>query len=57
MTVYDAMISENTWWVNSWTTRHIARNRDLFVEIKEKIVGEHIVYIGNHQPYMLGFMP
>jgi hypothetical protein len=29
-------------------TRHIARNRELFVDLKEKQLGEHRVYMGNN---------
>jgi hypothetical protein len=29
-------------------TRHIVRNRELFVDLKEKQLGEHRVYMGNN---------
>jgi hypothetical protein len=34
--------------MDSASTRHIARGRGIFVDFKEKTVGEHKVYIGNN---------
>uniref|UniRef100_A0A2N9EP82 Integrase catalytic domain-containing protein n=1 Tax=Fagus sylvatica TaxID=28930 RepID=A0A2N9EP82_FAGSY len=51
MTITEALIIESSptsWWVDSAATRHIARNRELFVDLKEKQLGEHRVYMGNN---------
>uniref|UniRef100_A0A2N9IAJ8 Retrovirus-related Pol polyprotein from transposon TNT 1-94-like beta-barrel domain-containing protein n=1 Tax=Fagus sylvatica TaxID=28930 RepID=A0A2N9IAJ8_FAGSY len=52
MTITEALVIESpptSWWVDSTaTTRHIARNRELFVDLKEKQLGEHRVYMGNN---------
>uniref|UniRef100_A0A2N9FK26 CCHC-type domain-containing protein n=1 Tax=Fagus sylvatica TaxID=28930 RepID=A0A2N9FK26_FAGSY len=51
MTITEALVIESpptSWWVDSAATRHIARNRELFVDLKEKQLGEHIVYMGNN---------
>jgi hypothetical protein len=48
-TISEAMVvepSSNSWWVGSAATRHIARDKGLFVEIQEKQLGEHRVYMG-----------
>uniref|UniRef100_A0A2N9GQ88 Reverse transcriptase Ty1/copia-type domain-containing protein n=1 Tax=Fagus sylvatica TaxID=28930 RepID=A0A2N9GQ88_FAGSY len=39
MTITEALVIESpptSWWVDSAATRHIARNRELFVDLKEK---------------------
>uniref|UniRef100_A0A2N9F2S2 CCHC-type domain-containing protein n=1 Tax=Fagus sylvatica TaxID=28930 RepID=A0A2N9F2S2_FAGSY len=51
MTITEALVIESpptSWWVDSAVTRHIARNRELFVDLKEKQLGEHRVYMGNN---------
>uniref|UniRef100_A0A2N9EKJ9 CCHC-type domain-containing protein n=1 Tax=Fagus sylvatica TaxID=28930 RepID=A0A2N9EKJ9_FAGSY len=51
MTITEALVIESpptSWWVDSAATRHIARNRELFVDLKEKQLGEHRVYMGNN---------
>ena len=51
MTITEALVIESpltSWWVDSAATRHIARNRELFVDLKEKQLGEHKLYMGNH---------
>ena len=51
MTIIEALVIESpstSWWVDSTTTRYIARNRELFVDLKEKQLGEHRVYMGNN---------
>uniref|UniRef100_A0A2N9HJG1 Reverse transcriptase Ty1/copia-type domain-containing protein n=1 Tax=Fagus sylvatica TaxID=28930 RepID=A0A2N9HJG1_FAGSY len=51
MTITEALVIESpptSWWVDSAATRHIARNRELFVDLKEKQLGEHKVYMGNN---------
>uniref|UniRef100_A0A2N9F1D3 CCHC-type domain-containing protein n=1 Tax=Fagus sylvatica TaxID=28930 RepID=A0A2N9F1D3_FAGSY len=51
MTISEALVIESpptSWWVDSAATRHIARNRELFVDLKEKQLGEHRVYMGNN---------
>ena len=50
MTIIEAMFIKSpptSWWLDSATIRHIARNRELFVDLKEKQLGEHRVYMGN----------
>ena len=58
MTITEAMMVESTsssWWIDLATTRHIIRSREFFVNSKEKVVGEHKVYIGNNAySYVLG---
>uniref|UniRef100_A0A2N9GSY4 CCHC-type domain-containing protein n=1 Tax=Fagus sylvatica TaxID=28930 RepID=A0A2N9GSY4_FAGSY len=51
MTITEALVIESpptSWWVDSAATRHIARNHELFVDLKEKQLGEHRVYMGNN---------
>ncbi len=51
MTITEALVTESpstSWWVDSAATRHIARNRELFVDLKEKQLDEHRVYMGNN---------
>uniref|UniRef100_A0A2N9IS84 Retrovirus-related Pol polyprotein from transposon TNT 1-94-like beta-barrel domain-containing protein n=1 Tax=Fagus sylvatica TaxID=28930 RepID=A0A2N9IS84_FAGSY len=51
MIITKALVIESpstSWWVDSAATRHIARNRELFVDFKEKQLGEHRVYMGNN---------
>ena len=51
MTIIEALVIESpltSWCVDSATTRHIARNRELFVDLKEKQLGEHREYMGNN---------
>jgi hypothetical protein len=51
MTVTEVMMAElttNSWWIDSAATRHITRDREFFVDFKEKAVGEHKVYMGNN---------
>ena len=51
MTITEALVIEyppTSWWVDSAATRHIARNRELFVDFKEKQLGEHRVYMENN---------
>ena len=51
MTITEALVIESPptfWWVDSATTRHIARNRELLVDLKEKQLGKHIVYMGKN---------
>uniref|UniRef100_A0A2N9FQW6 CCHC-type domain-containing protein n=1 Tax=Fagus sylvatica TaxID=28930 RepID=A0A2N9FQW6_FAGSY len=51
MTITEALVIESpstSWWVDSAATRHIARNCELFVDLKEKQLGEHRVYMGNN---------
>uniref|UniRef100_A0A2N9J933 Uncharacterized protein n=1 Tax=Fagus sylvatica TaxID=28930 RepID=A0A2N9J933_FAGSY len=51
MTITEALVIESpptSWWVDSAATRHIARNRELFVDLKEKKLGEHRVYMRNN---------
>uniref|UniRef100_A0A2N9FF63 CCHC-type domain-containing protein n=1 Tax=Fagus sylvatica TaxID=28930 RepID=A0A2N9FF63_FAGSY len=51
MTIIEALVIESpptSWWIDSTTTRHIVRNRELFVDLKEKQLGEHRVYMGNN---------
>uniref|UniRef100_A0A2N9FM87 Reverse transcriptase Ty1/copia-type domain-containing protein n=1 Tax=Fagus sylvatica TaxID=28930 RepID=A0A2N9FM87_FAGSY len=51
MTITEAMVIESpltSWCADSATTRHIARNRELFVDFKEKQLGEHREYMGNN---------
>uniref|UniRef100_A0A2N9HAA9 CCHC-type domain-containing protein n=1 Tax=Fagus sylvatica TaxID=28930 RepID=A0A2N9HAA9_FAGSY len=51
MIITEALVIESpptSWWVDSATTRLIARNRELFVDFKEKQLGEHRVYMGNN---------
>ena len=53
MTITEALVIEyppTSWWVDSTATRHIARNRELFVDFKEKQLGEHRVYM-EHNTY------
>ena len=50
MTISEAMIIEslsNNWWIDSTMTHHIARSKELFVELKEKKIGENKFYMGN----------
>jgi hypothetical protein len=45
MTIIKALVIESSptsWWVDSAVTRHIARNRELFIDLKEKQLGEHM---------------
>uniref|UniRef100_A0A2N9FGY8 CCHC-type domain-containing protein n=1 Tax=Fagus sylvatica TaxID=28930 RepID=A0A2N9FGY8_FAGSY len=47
----EALVIESpsiSWWVDSAATRYIARNRELFVDLKEKQLGKHRVYMGNN---------
>uniref|UniRef100_A0A2N9GRF0 CCHC-type domain-containing protein n=1 Tax=Fagus sylvatica TaxID=28930 RepID=A0A2N9GRF0_FAGSY len=51
MTITEALVIESpptSWWVDSAATRHIARNHELFVDLKEKQLREHRVYMGNN---------
>lgn len=51
MTISAAMIiepSSDNWQIDSAVTRHIARSKELFVEQKEKKIGEKKVYMGNN---------
>jgi hypothetical protein len=51
MTVTEVMMAEptsNSWWIDLAATRHITRDREFFVDFKEKAVGEHKVYMGNN---------
>ena len=51
MTITETLVIESpstSWWVDSAAIRHIARNRELFVDFKEKQLGEHRVYMGNN---------
>ena len=51
MTISKAMIIEplsDNWWIDKATTRHIARSKELFVDLKEKKLGEQKVYMGNN---------
>jgi hypothetical protein len=51
MTITEALVIKSpptSWWVDSAATRHIARNHELFVDLKEKQLGEHRVYMGNN---------
>uniref|UniRef100_A0A2N9F562 Reverse transcriptase Ty1/copia-type domain-containing protein n=1 Tax=Fagus sylvatica TaxID=28930 RepID=A0A2N9F562_FAGSY len=51
MTIIEALVIESpstSWWVDSAATRHIVRNRELFVDLKEKQLDEHKVYMGNN---------
>jgi hypothetical protein len=51
MIITETMIAEPTsssWWIDSTATRHITRSREFFVDFKEKVVGEHKVYMGNN---------
>uniref|UniRef100_A0A2N9GG10 Reverse transcriptase Ty1/copia-type domain-containing protein n=1 Tax=Fagus sylvatica TaxID=28930 RepID=A0A2N9GG10_FAGSY len=51
MTITEALVIESpptSWWVDFVVTRHIARNCELFVDLKEKQLGEHRVYMGNN---------
>uniref|UniRef100_A0A2N9F1W8 CCHC-type domain-containing protein n=1 Tax=Fagus sylvatica TaxID=28930 RepID=A0A2N9F1W8_FAGSY len=51
MTIIEALVIESpptSWWVDSAATRHIVRNRELFVDLREKQLGEHRVYMGNN---------
>ena len=40
--------SLDNWWIDSTATPHIARSKELFVELKEKKIGENKVYMGNN---------
>uniref|UniRef100_A0A2N9EG19 Reverse transcriptase Ty1/copia-type domain-containing protein n=1 Tax=Fagus sylvatica TaxID=28930 RepID=A0A2N9EG19_FAGSY len=51
MTITEALVIESpptSWWVDSAVTRHIARNHELFIDLKEKQLGKHRVYMGNN---------
>ena len=51
MTISEAMIIEplsDDWWINTAATRHIARSKELFVDLKEKKLGEQKVHMGNN---------
>ena len=51
MTITEALVIKSpptSWWVDSTATRHIVRNRELFVDLKEKQLGEHRVYMRNN---------
>ena len=51
MTISEVMLVEpmtESWWVDSGATRHICRNKDMFVKLEDKQTGEHKVYMGNN---------
>jgi hypothetical protein len=51
MTVTEVMMAElttNSWWIDSAATRHITKCREFFVDLKEKAIDEHKVYMGNN---------
>lgn len=51
MTIFEVMIiepSSDNWWIDSVVTRHIARSKELFVDLKEKKIGEYKVYMRNN---------
>uniref|UniRef100_A0A2N9EIG2 CCHC-type domain-containing protein n=1 Tax=Fagus sylvatica TaxID=28930 RepID=A0A2N9EIG2_FAGSY len=51
MTITEALVIESpstSWWVDFAATRHIARNHELFVDLKEKQLGKHRVYMRNN---------
>ena len=51
MTIIEALVIEyspTSWWVDFAATRHIARNHELFIDFKEKKLGEHRVYTRNN---------
>ncbi|KAG9450499.1 hypothetical protein H6P81_010464 [Aristolochia fimbriata] len=41
-------VGENTLWLDSVTSRHVAKSREFFFDFKEMKTGEHRVYIGNN---------
>jgi hypothetical protein len=51
MTISEGMVlepSSNSCWVDFVVARHIGKEKGLFVEMKEKQVGEHRVYMENY---------
>ena len=51
MTVSEAMLIEpiaKQWWIDSEATRHVARNYDNFVDLKDNALGKHQIYMGNN---------
>ncbi|KAF7154487.1 hypothetical protein RHSIM_Rhsim01G0134100 [Rhododendron simsii] len=36
------------WWVDSASSRHVAKNKESFVELKEVKAGDHRIYMGNN---------
>jgi hypothetical protein len=49
MTISEGMVLEpNSCWVDFAVARHIEKDKGLFVEMKEKQVGEHRVYMENY---------
>ncbi|KAG9458307.1 hypothetical protein H6P81_002815 [Aristolochia fimbriata] len=41
-------VVENTWWLHSAASRHVAKSREFFSDFKEMKTGEHRVYMGNN---------
>ena len=51
MTIFEVMIiepSSDNWWIDSVATCHIVRSKELFVDLKEKKIGEYKVYMRNN---------
>ena len=51
MTITKVMMAEltsNSWRIDSTATKHTKGNREFFVDLKEKAVREHKVYMGNN---------
>ena len=50
MTIFEVMIIEppsDNWWIDSGATHHITRSKELFIDLKEKKIGEYKVYMRN----------
>ena len=51
MTISEAMIIKplsDNWWIDTAATWHIARSKELFLDLKEKKLGEQKVFMGNN---------
>ena len=52
--VYESLLTDvdsEAWWVDSALSRHVAKMRDFFVDMKEVKAGDHRVYMGNKTYY------
>ena len=41
-------VDSGTWWVDSASSRYVAKMRDFFIDMKEVKVSDHRVYMGNN---------
>ena len=41
-------VDSRAWWIDFASSRHVAKTRDFFVDMKEVKVGDHRVYMGNN---------